>query len=272
MAPNSSDSSLLLVDVHAHLDHALFAKDLDQVLADAKAKGVRAIIANGVNPASNQSVLDLAKKYPIIKPALGLYPLDALNLPPDGDGMPHTSTPVIIEQALAFIQQHKDDIVAIGEVGLEFKMDLVHQAEQKKLFQDIIALSERINKPLIIHSRGAELEVLDMLESSKVNKALLHCYSGSKKLIKRASDLGFSFSIPANLQRSQHFQMLVSMVPTSQLLTETDAPLLAPTLGDRNVPQNVAQTIEQIAKIKGLDSTETSMMVFKNYQALFSKS
>lgn len=270
MASLSAPENLLLVDVHAHLDHDKFKPDFDRMLSEAKAAGIKAIITNGVNPASNEGLIALAKKDPIIKVAMGLYPLDALGLGADAAGLPTQTGPVDMDAALGYIESHKSDIVAIGEVGLEFKMDDKFHAEQKANFERIIALAEKIKKPMIIHSRGAESDIIAMLESSKIKKAVLHCFSGNKKLIQKASDLGLSFSIPANIVKMQHFQMLVSMVPTSQLLTETDAPWLGPIPGERNVPQNVRFAVEKIAVIKGLDPKEASMVIFQNYQAIFS--
>ena len=184
---------------------------------------------------------------------MGLYPLDALGLGADAAGLPTQTGPVDMDAALSYIESRKDDIVAIGEVGLDFKMDDKFHAAQKVNFERIIALSEKIKKPMIIHSRGAESDIVTMLESSKVKKAVLHCFSGNKKLIQKAADLGLSFSIPANIVKMQHFQLLVSMVNSSQLLTETDAPWLGPVSGVRNVPQNVRLAVEKIAEIKGLD-------------------
>ncbi|MEK6959625.1 MAG: TatD family hydrolase [Nanoarchaeota archaeon] len=269
MAFQSASKDLLLVDVHAHLDHDKFKPDFDIMLAQAKAAGVKAIITNGVNPASNEGLIALSKKDPIIKVAMGLYPLDALGLGADAAGLPTQTGPVDMDAALSYIESRKDDIVAIGEVGLDFKMDDKFHAAQKVNFERIIALSEKIKKPMIIHSRGAESDIVAMLESSKVKKAVLHCFSGNKKLIQKAADLGLSFSIPANIVKMQHFQLLVSMVNSSQLLTETDAPWLGPVSGVRNVPQNVRLAVEKIAEIKGLDIGEASMLIFKNYQVLF---
>lgn len=258
-----------LVDIHAHLDHALFKEDLDKVIADAKAAGIKAIITNGVNPASNRILLEIAKKDPIIKIAMGLYPLDALGLGEDAAGLSKQVDPVDMDESLGYIESHKDEIVAIGEVGLEYKFDDKFHEEQKANFERIIAVSKKIRKPLIIHSRNAESEVVSMLEASGIKKAVLHCFSGNKKLIKKASDMGWHFGIPNKISKMQHFQLLVSMVPINQLLTETDSPWGGPVLGERNVPQNVRFAIETIAKIKDLDLTEASLMIYKNYQSMF---
>jgi len=272
MVPQSSSDSLLLVDVHAHLDHDKFKPDFDRMLAEAKTAGIKAIITNGVNPASNEGLIALSKKDPMIKIAMGLYPLDALGLGADAAGLPTQTGPVDMDAALSYIESHKNDIVAIGEVGLDFKMDDKFHSDQKANFEKIIALSEKIKKPMIIHSRGAESDIVAMLESSRIKKAVLHCFSGNKKLIQKAADLGLSFSIPANIVKMQHFQLLVSMVNSSQLLTETDAPWLGPVPGERNVPQNVRLAVEKIAEIKGLDTKEASMVIFQNYQSMFGTS
>lgn len=262
-------SDCMLVDVHAHLDHALFAKDLSIVLGQAVEAGLKSVISNGTNPASNAAVLALAKEFPIIKPALGLYPIDALGKAPDADGLPHPGKPIDVDGALVFIGNHKEEIVAIGEVGLDYKFDEDQHKLQKENFEKVISLSEKIKRPLIIHSRKAEADVIALLESSNVKKAVLHCFSGNKNLIRKASDLGLLFSIPANIVKSQHFQMLVGLVPTNQLLTETDCPWLGPVVGERNLPQNVRFSVEEIARIKGLDIIEASRIIFKNYMSLF---
>ena len=108
-----------------------------------------------------------------------------------------------------------------------------------------------------------------MLESSSVKKVDMHCFSGNKKLIQRAADNGYSFSIPPVLCRLQHFQMLVEMVNINQLLTETDAPFLGVEAGERNEPAFVLGTVKKIASIKGFDVTETMNTIYMNYSRFF---
>jgi len=128
---------------------------------------------------------------------------------------------------------------------------------------------ERIKKPIVIHSRKAELECIEMLESSKIKKIVMHSFGGKKSLIKRAADLGFSFSIPPVITRLQHFETLVGMVDISQLLTETDAPYLSPYAGERNEPAFVKETIKKIAEIKNMTEDDVANVIYMNYTNVF---
>jgi len=261
---------MILVDVHAHLDFPEFSKDLREVLERSRGAGVAAIISQGVHHASNKKALALAQRYPLIKPALGLYPLNAPNVrvhdeaAKDFDRKRATS----VDETLSFIRHHAAEILAIGEVGIDlhFSDDEEHQVNN---FTKVLQLSNAIRKPVIVHSRKAEKLVVDILEEAKQTNAVLHCFSGSQKLMRRAAELGLSLTVPSNANRLQHFQLLARTVPISQLLTETDAPYLSPVPGERNEPQNVRVAVEAIAKEKGLNPEEAARLVYMNYQRLF---
>jgi len=159
----------------------------------------------------------------------------------------------------------------VGEAGLEFKWDKEQHQKQKENFQRIIEFVEKLNKPLIIHSRNAELDVFEMLESSslKKNKVILHCFEGRKHLLKKATDSGYSFTIPVKVVKMQHFQLLTEIAPLTQLFTETDAPWMSPVTGGRNEPAFVLETIKKIAEIKKISSEEVADQIWKNYQTVF---
>jgi TatD DNase family protein len=266
-------SNLPLIDVHAHLDHALFESDLPDVIERARQAGVKKIIANGVDPQTNRKVLQIAKKYPVVKPALGIYPPDALRTEVSEDGYPlnlKTLTMQDIEEELEFIKKAKP--IALGEVGLDYKTGAKEESgkkEQKQVFQKFIELSEKLKVPLIVHSRKAEPDVVEMLESSNAKKVVLHCFSGKFSLVKRARDNGWSFSIPVNVVRSEQFQNIVAQVNLSQLLTETDAPYLSPFPGKRNEPAFVLESLKKIAEIKQLTLEDTANNILMNYKNLF---
>ena len=259
-----------LVDVHAHLDFPEFEKDLPEVLERAEKAGVKHVICQGVHHESNVNVLKLAKKFPVCKAALGIYPLNPKNVKVDDEYNFDfdRSSEKAFEETLEFIKSKKEEIVAIGEVGIDLKFS-TDEKQQVKNFENIIALSEKIKKPLIIHSRKAESLILDILESSSIKEADLHCFSGKKKLVKRAVDLGLTFSIPANVVRSPQFQMNVELIPITQMLTETDAPYLSPEPGRRCEPRDVLGAVKKIAEIKKMDVEEAANNIFMNYQRLF---
>ncbi len=256
----------MFVDVHAHLDHALFKTDLDAAIERARQAGVKAIVANGVDPSTNRIVLDLAKKYDIVQPALGIYPPDALETEAREDKYPIELKPYDLDEEIEFIS--KSGPIALGEVGLDYKNG-ENRAMQKKIFQRFIDLSEKMDLPIIIHSRKAENDVLDMLESSSAKKIILHCFSGRHHLVRRAAGHGWSFSIPTNVVRSQHFQTVIDIAHISQLLTETDSPYLTPFRDRRNEPAFVVESLKKIAEVKGLTVEDTANNVFMNYQKMF---
>ncbi len=260
----------MIVDIHAHLDR-FSEEELIGVIKRAEKDNVKAIVTQGVDHENNLKVLELAKKFPIIKPALGLYPLDALNISViEGSQDSDRKTKFDVDSTLEFIKKNKNIISGIGEIGLDFKFSK-DKENQIKNFEKIIGLSEKINKPLIVHSRGAEKECVEILEKYKSKKVVLHMFSGNKKLIKKAEQLGFYFSVPCIINRSQHFQMLAEMVNINQLLTETDCPWLSPFSDKKNEPSFIKYTISKIAEIKKFDKIETENNIFMNYQRLFLK-
>jgi len=257
----------MLIDIHAHLDFPEFEKDLDEVIKRAKEKNLTHIITTGVNKERNRKTLEIAKKYDIVLPALGIYPTEKTTKMNKEE----------IEKELKFIK--KQDIVALGDVGLDYyeikelpeKEKNKQIKNQKELFYEIISLSKNKNLPLIIHSRKAESDVIDILESESAKKVVMHCFSGNKKLIKKVYDNGWSFSIPPIIKFSSHFQMIADMIPISNLLTETDAPFLSPIRNKRNEPAYVGYTIQEISKIKKMEEKEVINNIFMNFQKIFLK-
>ena len=142
---------------------------------------------------------------------------------------------------------------------------------QKEIFIKIIELPEKIKKPLILHTRKAEADVLEILESAKIKNAILHCFSGNMKLVNKAHDLGCYFSIPPVIARLEHFHSLVKLIPSTRLLTETDSPYLSPIKEKRNEPANVKKSVEEISKIKKIEYEEAEKIIFSNFQKIFLK-
>ncbi|MBT4538877.1 TatD family hydrolase [Candidatus Woesearchaeota archaeon] len=258
-----------LVDVHCHLNHILFKDDLKQVLERAQKIGLKAILVSGVNPQDNKEVLELTKKHEILKASLGIYPIDALGLAEPNPGLPEQKGPINLEEQFKFIEDNKEDIVAIGEIGMDFKEATKENTynQQSENFRKIIQFAKKINKPIVIHSRKAEAECLEILQQElPMNKIAvnLHCFSGKKKLVKKAVELGYYFSIPPNCVKAQQFQMIIELTPITQLLTETDSPWPSHN-NERNEPSNVIESIKVIAKIKNISVEEASNHIWDNY-------
>ena len=247
----------MIVDVHAHLTDNYFNDKLDKIINNAKKNNIVHIISNGINLEDNKKVLEISKKYNIVKAAFGFYPDDIIK-----------STFEEIEKNLEFIKKNKNKIIAIGEVGL----DLYHNKElkkQKEIFIKIIELAEKINKPLIIHSRKAEKECIEILKELQFKKALFHSFTGNFKLVKEIEKNNWMLSIPCNIVRSEHFQNIVKNFNLNQILTETDSPYLSPYKNKMNEPSFIVETIKIISKLKNLEKNEIKNIILKNFQNFF---
>lgn len=258
----------MLVDVHAHLTHKEYKGKLDIVIKRAEKEGVVTIICSGVNSSTNKEVLELSKKYRIVKASAGIYPLDAIGYKePEGAGLTQDKEPIDLEKEFKFIKAN--DFIAIGEAGLDMQYVTDKLKEQQEIFAKVIEFSKKIKKPLVVHTRKAEKECIDMLEASGIKKVNLHCFTGSMKLVKRAEDLGYRFSIPSICVRLKHFQEVIQRVDVSHLLTETDCPYLTPETGRVSEPKDVIESVKMISKLKQLDLGETKKIIYSNYQKLF---
>jgi TatD DNase family protein len=259
----------MFIDAHCHLTHESLKHKLPDIVKRAKEKGVVSVICSGVNVPTNREVLQFHKQYPdFIQCSLGLYPIDLIGLEEE-TGLSRQVEPFDLDDELRFIEQHKNDILAVGECGLDYHWDKEHHEQQKENFKKILAFVKKINKPIIVHTRKAEADCIELLEESGVKKVMLHMFEGRKHIIKKAAELGYYFSVPAILNKSQHFQMLVDIVNINQLLTETDAPWMGPTAGVPNEPANVVETVKKIAEIKKMDPKEVEENLYLNYQRLF---
>lgn len=243
------------IDVHCHLDAC---EDIEKVIENTEKTSVEIIVAQGVNKESNKKVLELAKKYDVIKAALGLYPIEALKMSDEE-----------INLEIDFIRKNKDKITAIGEVGLDFK-ESDDKERQKSIFSKIIELSIELDKPIIVHSRKAELECIELLEKARAKKVIMHCFSGKFSLVKRIAENDWFLSIPTSVKNSEHFQKIIKEVDINNLLCETDSPYLHPDKKWPNEPANVVESYKKIAEIKGISLEETKSQIFLNYKILFS--
>lgn len=249
---------LIFIDVHCHLD---ICDDIDNVLKKTKKKKVKIIVSNGINPANNRKVLELAEKYGKegVKAAMGIYPIDALSL-----------SDAEIDSEINFIKENKEKISAIGEVGLDFKEDLTQREKQIKVFVKFIILAAELNKPLIVHSRGAEAQCIAMMERGGIKKVVMHHFSGSMDLVDKIAQNGWLITIPSSVKYSEHFQNIAERLNIENLLCETDAPFLHPDKLGQNEPSNVLESYKKIAEIKSIEINEVAAKIKENYDRVFS--
>lgn len=253
----------LYIDVHSHLDFEGLIERLDEVIANAKKAGLRYIVTSGITPQTNRKVLEISKKYPdIVKASFGLYPMDALTRETN------EKNEFDVDEELSFWQKNKDKFISIGEIGLDYKNGKDAKM-QKEVFSKVLDSAKKLNKPVIIHSRKAEADAIEVLQSSSIKKVIMHCFSGRKHLVKKAYDLGYSFSIPTNVVRLQQFQEMVQEIDINHLFCETDAPFLSPFKEQRNEPAFIVESYKKIAELKGLTLEEVEKNIFMNFERMF---
>lgn len=245
----------MIYDVHAHID---YLKNLDEVISNSKKSNVSKIITNSVNLKSCEKNLKIKKANPeIIILAAGLYPEENLK---KSD----------FQKLEKFINKNISEISALGEIGLDFSQKKPERKIQEYIFIRELKLARKLNLPCIIHTRKAESRVIEILEEFKDLKIILHCFSGNFKLIKKARDLGFYFSIPTSIVRSEHFQKIVSKILSKEkILTETDSPYLSPFKEFPNQPSNINESIKVISKLWNISQENTEKIIEKNFHKIF---
>ncbi len=255
------------IDTHAHLDHEDFAPDRDAVIERARAAGVGKMItvgcwskASGFDP-----LVDVLSYYDFIYAALGVHPHDAKDVSDE--------SPWELIRSLAL--QKDSRVVAIGETGLDYHYDNSPRDVQKDVFKRQLLLARELNLPVIIHTREAEDDTVNILKAEGVNETggVFHCFSGSPELAKEALEMGFylSFTGVVTFPKAADLREVVRTVPVEKMLIETDCPYLAPVphRGKRNEPSFVTETARAIAEIKGLTAGDVARITSMNAEDLF---
>lgn len=242
-----------LADVHAHLTHTRLAGGLDGVLARARAAGVTTVIANGLNPADNEAVLAVSRLEPTVRPALGLYPVDAVlpELRALGREYPRDGDETTAEAGLAWLRRHVEQAFAIGEIGLDGHwVPEELWVRQEEVFRAAVGIALDAGKPIIVHTRKRERRAFEILRELGATRVCWHCFGGKVSLARQiAAEPGHWFSIPANARRSESFTRMLETLPRERLLFETDCPYLSPDRARGSEPADVAGTAAYAAEL-----------------------
>jgi TatD DNase family protein len=248
-----------MIDTHAHICDPAFDRDRTDVLKRAGRAGVTAIIAVGENLSDARKNLELAERYPILKPAAGLYPTH-LDLDQAGE----------MED---FIRKNHSVLAAIGEVGLDYWVvkEELERALQKEIFKRFIELAKALDLRLNVHSRSAGRHAVALLLENNAERVQMHAFDGKFGAALPAVEAGYFFSIPPSVVRSRQKQKLVKQLPLSCLLIETDSPVLGPSPGERNEPANIRQAVKVIATLKDISEEMVIAAVSENTEKLYGK-
>ncbi len=254
-----------LIDTHCHLDSAKLAPREEEVLANARAAGVSHLITIGCakDVSSARSALSVARRHPDwISATVGVHPHDASHF--------NAEVSATIDEV-----GREEEIVAIGEMGLDYYYDTAPREEQREAFRRQIAIARRLKKPIIVHTRDAAEETLTILreENARDVGGIIHCFSEDASFAKRALDLGFvsSFSGIVTFKSARAIQDAAKQQPRDAILVETDAPYLAPVpfRGKTNEPAFVAHTAKFIAELRGETLEELADMTTRNARRIF---
>ncbi|MGC9530330.1 MAG: TatD family hydrolase [Candidatus Bipolaricaulaceae bacterium] len=247
-----------LVDSHAHLDFARFDADREDLVAELRRQRV-AVVNVGVDLATSQASLDLARAHPHLFAACGVHPHDAKAYSAD------------VEGRLAALL--RAGAVAVGECGLDFYRDLSPRAAQAAAFRAQLRLARRLDLPVILHQRAAREPFLEILAEEGPVRGVWHAFSGGPEDVARAVDMGLYLGIggPLTYRRNEELRRAVRGAPLDRLLVETDAPFLPPEpfRGKRNDPLKVRLVALQVAELKGLTLEEVAAATFDNACRLF---
>ncbi|XP_008823058.1 putative deoxyribonuclease TATDN3 isoform X1 [Nannospalax galili] len=258
-----------LVDCHCHLSAPDFAGDLDDVLEKAKKANIIALVAVAEHPGEFERIMQLSERYAgFILPCLGVHPIQGLS--PENQ---RSVTLKDLDVALPIIENYKDRLLAIGEVGLDFSPRFAGTDEQKEEQRQVlirqVQLARRLGLPLNVHSRSAGRPTISLLREHGADQVLLHAFDGRPSVAMEGVRAGYFFSIPPSIIRSGQKQKLVKQLPLTSICLETDSPALGPEKQTRNEPCNIAISAEYIAQVKGIPVEEVIEVTTENVLKLF---
>ena len=239
-----------LVDGHAHLEEL---EDLSESLREARAAGVHGIIAVGMNIESNKEIFQIAEaNRGYIYPAIGYHPWEIK----EGE----------VQANLSFIRNHVEKCVALGEVGLDYKIK-VKKELQWRVFGELLDIALESDKPVIIHCRYSHRRALEMARERKIMRAVFHWFSGPLPLLDEILETGYFISATPALAYSPPHQAAIKQAPIERILLETDTPVSYQ--GRESRPKDVRVTLKEVSRLKGLDPSVVSEQTSENATRLF---
>ena len=282
----------ILIDTHCHLEMDAFDPDREEVIKRAHDAGIGAIITIGSDLAGNRGGLELSQKYDFIFASVGFHPHDAKDFteeifnqikewakefkipnphPPFHPFTKGGNTAGAFPMEVQEIRGGK--VVGIGEIGLDYHYDHSPRKIQRDVFVKQLHLAKELGLPVIIHSREAKKDTLEIVSGSGVSKGVFHCFSGDMDMAERAMEMGFCISIagPVTFKNAKKLQEITAAIPDDFLLIETDAPYLTPEpfRGRRNEPAYLIHTAQAVAALRCVSLEDISRITTLNAMRLF---
>ena len=258
-----------LFDSHAHYNDEKFDNDRKEIIEQTLKNGVSNFIVAGYNIESSKKALNIVKEYKELYSIVGISPNDIEDIKEDKD----IDTNILeIEKLIKTDDNEK--IVAVGEIGLDYYWNKENKELQKIIFKKQIELANKYNLPIVIHTRDAINDTLEIIKNNEVkNRGIFHCCPLNRELVKEALKLGYYISLSGvvTFKNAKNANEIIEMIPENRILIETDSPYLAPepVRGTRNNCMNVKYVAEKIEKIKNKTLEEIADITNKNIKTIF---
>lgn len=256
----------MIFETHAHYDDDKFTEDRDELILAVHESGVHPIINVGASIHSTQTTLELAKHYPFIYAAVGVHPSDVADLN---------------EDTFAWLKEQTTyaKTVAVGEIGLDYYWDKEADVQEKQRywFGRQLQLAREADLPVIIHSRDAAADTLQVMRDNHAETipGVIHCYSYSPELAQEFVRMGYYIGVGGvvTFKNAKKLVETVQTIPMERILLETDSPYMAPEphRGTRNDSRNIPYVIAKIAELKGITPQEVERITEENAYRLFAK-
>lgn len=250
-----------LIDTHCHLDARAFDADREACIERARAAGVERMVAVGTGdgPPDLEAGIRLAERYPFISATVGVHPHDAAKATEE------------TWAALSALMAHPK-VAAVGEIGLDYHYDFSPRETQRAVFSRQLDLAREAGLPVVIHTREAWDDTVELIRRHGAAGGVFHCFSGGPREAEEALELGFclSFSGIVTFPRAEEIREAARLVPDGRLLIETDAPYLAPVpyRGKRNEPAYLVQTARCVAGLRGVEPDRIARLTWDNWSRL----
>lgn len=252
----------MIFDTHAHYDDEAFNEDRDTILCSLAENGIEAVVNVGASIQSTKNTMELMKKYPFVYGAAGVHP---------------NETAELTEQLMDWLKavSAEEKVVAIGEIGLDYYWNEPEPQVQKYWFVRQLALAREVGLPVIIHSRDAAKDTLDIMKAERAGElgGVIHCFSYSLEMAKEYLDMGFYLGIGGVLtfKNARKLKEIVEYMPLDRIVLETDCPYLAPVpnRGKRNSSLYLPYVVEAVSQIKGVPEEEVIAATTENARRMY---
>lgn len=252
----------MIFDTHAHYDDEAFQEDRDALLMSLQPHGIEAVVNIGASIQSTKNTLELMKKYPFVYGAVGVHP---------------NETSELNEHLIDWLKHVAGEkkVVAIGEIGLDYYWDEPDHDTQKHWFVRQLALAREVELPVVIHSRDAAKDTLDVMKAEHAEDlgGVIHCFSYGAEMAREYLNLGFYIGIGGvvTFQNGRKLKEVVEYVPLDRIVLETDCPYLSPVpnRGKRNSSLNLPYVVEAISQIKGISAEEVISVTNRNAKKMY---